>query len=421
MPPARPTSARRRRPSCSLKRAACRPQTEWNLQGHRRFGPTASGLTVDFRGAIQGSLVGAHGILRIQTSSNVTLNDPTVSGTGYTWDSNNQNEHGIQIDGGSNITLNHPTIRDTRGDGIYVTYASSSDLPVGITINNVDIERASRSGIAPVAGQVTIRGGHISQTGLHGINFEVNDSTGAGSIVGIVDGVDIRRQADLPAAGITSYAVAAAGYSNATKPSLLIQNLTGDVLRMTIRDTAAVVVTGNVSSTSTTANFPGSGSVTFTGNTNITKVPIELVDRRAGDSRPDRWLPLSDMIDRDGLPAVIARHPRRRLVAGLMSLALIALVGPVAVESATTPQPAHDLLAGWTSTHTVITYAETSPRIAYGGSWSTTMHAGYLGGRARASNQRGGVARSRSRAQESRGSGPSVQPGDRRGSISTGS
>ena len=203
---------------------------------------------------------------------NVTLNDPSVSGTGYAWNASYQNEHGIQIDGGSNITLNHPTVRDTRGDGIYVNYESSSDLPVGIVINDADIERTSRSGIAPVAGQVTIRGGHVSQTGLHGINFEVNDDTGARSIVGVVDGIDIRRVGDLPAVNLTAYAVAAGGASDATKPSMRVQNLTGDVLRMTIRDTASVVVTGNVSGSSTTANFPGCGSVTFTGNVGISKV-----------------------------------------------------------------------------------------------------------------------------------------------------
>ena len=235
---------------------------------------TASNLTVDFRGArIQGSQVGARGILRVQTSSNVTLNDPTVYGTGYAWDPNNQNEHGIQIDGGSNITLNHPVVRTTRGDGIYVSYQSGKNSPpVGVVINNADIERASRNGIAPVAGQVTIRGGHISQVGLHGIDFEVNDDVAANSIAGIVDGIDIRRHGDLPGIESSSYAVAAGGYSSATKKSMVIQNVTGDVLRMTIRNTASVTITVNTSDTSTTADFPGSSSVTFTSNTRISRI-----------------------------------------------------------------------------------------------------------------------------------------------------
>ena len=234
---------------------------------------TASRLTVDFRGArLQQVVTGAHGILRIQSSSFVTLNDPTVYGTGYGWNPAYQNEHGIQIDGGSDITINHPVIRDTRGDGIYIGYQAGENSPaVRVVINNVDIGRTSRNGISPVAGQVTIQGGHIAQVGLHGVDFEPNSDAGAGSIVGIVDFVDIRRYGELPGIESSSYAIAAAGYSTATKPSMLIENLTGDVLRMTIRNTASVTVRNNVSDASTTADFPGSGSVTFTGNVRISQ------------------------------------------------------------------------------------------------------------------------------------------------------
>jgi hypothetical protein len=233
---------------------------------------TANNLTVDFRGArIQGSQTGAHGILRVQTSANVVLNDPTVYGTGYAWNPDYQNEHGIQIDGGSNITLNHPTTRNTRGDGIYTSYRAGKNVPpLGVVINAPDIERASRNGISPVAGQVTIRGGHIAHTGLYGIDFEVNDATGAASIRGVVDGVDIRQYGELSVESST-YAVAAGGYSTATKPSMVVQNLTGDDLRMTIHNTATVTIKNNISDTSTTADFPGCGSVTFTGNILITK------------------------------------------------------------------------------------------------------------------------------------------------------
>ena len=233
---------------------------------------TASDLTVDFRGArIQGSLRGARGIFRVQTSTNIVLNDPTVYGTGYAWSPDDQNEHGIQVDGGSNITINHPTTRNTRGDGIYTGYRRGRNAPpVGVVINDPDIERASRNGISPVAGQVTIRNGHIAYTGLFGIDFEVNDEVGAASIRGVVDGVDIRHHGDLVIEGQSeSYAVAAGGYSDATKPSMLIQNVSGDDLRMTIRNTASVTVRNNVSDTSTSADFPGCGTVTFTGNVGI--------------------------------------------------------------------------------------------------------------------------------------------------------
>ena len=193
---------------------------------------TASDLTVDFRGAqIQGTLPGALGIFKIQSSSNIVINDANIEGTGYAWsgggDNPNQNEHGIQVDGGADITINNPTTRNTLGDGIYIGYeASGTKPPTGVVINNPNIERASRNGISPVAGEVTIRGGHIAYTGLFGVDFEPNNDVGAMSIRGVVDGVDIRHYADLPAAkgSCTCYAVAAGGYSTATKPSMTVEN-----------------------------------------------------------------------------------------------------------------------------------------------------------------------------------------------------
>ena len=107
--------------------------------------------------------------------------------------------------------------------------------------------------------------------GSIGIDFEPNDDVGAASIRGVVDGVDIRHHGDLPGIESTSYAVAAGGYSTATKPSMVVQNLTGDHLRLTIRDTASVIVRDNVSDDGTTADFPGSDSVEFTGNVRITQ------------------------------------------------------------------------------------------------------------------------------------------------------
>ncbi len=133
---------------------------------------------------------------------------------------------------------------------------------------------------------MTIRGGHIAHTGLHGVDFEVNDDASARSVKGVVAGVDIRHTGDLPAARehCTCYAVAAEGYSTATKPSIRVEGLTGDVLRMTIRHTAQVVVRDNVSGARATARFPGSDSVIFSGNTRIDPT----VGRR---SPPDGILP----------------------------------------------------------------------------------------------------------------------------------
>jgi hypothetical protein len=138
---------------------------------------TVRDLTLDFRGStILGSTPGAHGIFRLQTASGVTLNGPRVTGTGYGWDASLQNEHGIQIDGGSAITINGPVVRNTRGDGIYVGYqAGKNSPPMGVVINDPNIERASRNGVSPVAGEVTISRGHTAHTG--GIGVEIDHNT----------------------------------------------------------------------------------------------------------------------------------------------------------------------------------------------------------------------------------------------------
>jgi hypothetical protein len=247
---------------------------------------TAHGLTVDFRGArILAASSQGQPLLRLVDSTDVVLNDPYVVGTGYAWEATAgdpadnmdalQSEHGIHIDGGSHITLNRPVTRRTRGDGIYIGYQSGSYLPAtGVVINDPDIRRASRNGIAPVAGQVTIRGGRIARTGLFGIDFEPNDDVGAGSIDGVVDGVDIRQVTDLPGTASHAsgpYVVAAGGYSDAPKARIDVRNVTGDRLRMTIRNTMAVVVCGNVSDEPTTVDITGATDVTFYGNVRMTR------------------------------------------------------------------------------------------------------------------------------------------------------
>ncbi len=235
---------------------------------------TASNLTVDFRGArLQAAQVGVHGILKIRSGSNVTLNDPWIIGTGYVWGDSTQWEHGIHVDGGSNITLNHPITRNTRGDGILTGYDPGlTSTPTGVVINNPDIERAARNGIAPVAGQVTIRGGRIAYAGLHGIDFEPNDATEAGSIRAIVDGVDIRKAGNLPAVGYPGYAISAGwGYMATKKPSLVFENNTGDILSIVVMATNSVTIRNNTSDTSTFADITTTTSVTFSGNTRITR------------------------------------------------------------------------------------------------------------------------------------------------------
>jgi hypothetical protein len=244
---------------------------------------TAHDLTVDFRGAkIQGRRAGVHGILRIETSTDVVLNDPTVYGTGYEWVPAYQQEHGIHIDGGSHITLHHPTTRDTHGDGIYTSYQRGINRPpVRVLIIDPDIERASRNGIAPVAGDVTVRGGHISHVGLHGVDFEPSLTAGATSIRGVVDGIDIRHHGDL-VTGHSTYAVAAGGHvlhvgQQPSKRSILIENVTGDCLRMTIRNTIVATVRNNISDVRTSANFQDSGLIAFNGNVRISGTLRDVV------------------------------------------------------------------------------------------------------------------------------------------------
>ena len=63
--------------------------------------------------------------------------------------------------------------------------------------------------------------------------------------------------------------MAAGGYSTATKPSLVIEDLTGDELDMVIYSTTRVVVRGNVSDTQTAADIIDPGQVDFRDNVRI--------------------------------------------------------------------------------------------------------------------------------------------------------
>ena len=158
-----------------------------------------------------------------------------------------------------------------------------NDPPLRVVIKYPDIQYASRHGIAPVAGQVTIQGGHIDHVGYHDIDFEPSTDVEATSIRGVVEGIDLRHHGELDS-GSEGYAVAAGGTGRYVeppiKPSLRIENVTGDDLDMTVRSTASVIVCNNVSDEPTTIDLPGSGHITFIGNVRITpvaKVPSTVV------------------------------------------------------------------------------------------------------------------------------------------------
>lgn len=239
-------------------------------------GITTHDLVLDFRGArLLATDAGVHGILRLGTSTNVTLMGPTVVGAGFEWDADLQNEHGIWIDGGEGISIERATISDTHGDGIYIGYQRNKNAPpVGVRIVDPVITRASRNGISPVAGEVTIIGGSIAQTGLFGVDFEPNDDVGARSIRGTVIGTDIRDVVSLESASVHAeapYAIAAAGKSQATKQSVRVEAVTGDHLQMTIRDTEAAIVCDSVSDREATVSFVRTQNVAFFGNERLAR------------------------------------------------------------------------------------------------------------------------------------------------------
>jgi hypothetical protein len=163
--------------------------------------------------------------------------------------------------------------RDTRGDGIYVGYQNGSNSPSkGVVINNPDIARAARSGIAAVAGEVTVRRGKINRVGLHGVNVEPNYATGAKSLRITVDRVDIRNVDDITAVPGKGYGVSSGwGYTGVRRPLLKVVDSTGDVLSIAASAMDRIIVTGNRSSSASVFEYWNSGSVTFSGNTNIKK------------------------------------------------------------------------------------------------------------------------------------------------------
>ena len=141
----------------------------------------------------------------------------------------------------------------------------------GVVINNPDIERSSRNGIAPVAGEVSIYGGHIYDSGLHAVDFEPNNDEGALSIIGVVDGVDIRTFQGLDVAGLVGYAVGARRVLHKDQAIHDHPEFDGRRAENAIYWTATVIVRNNVSDVQVFADFPEFRQVTFTDNVRITR------------------------------------------------------------------------------------------------------------------------------------------------------
>ena len=104
------------------------------------------------------------------------------------------------------------------------------------------------------------------------MDFEVNNDEGAASIMGVVDGVDIRRVQDLPALGFDGYAIAAGGYSSATKQSMMVQERHRRPAEHDHpRHRRSHGDWNNVSDVPAVADFPGCENVTFSDNIRITQ------------------------------------------------------------------------------------------------------------------------------------------------------
>jgi hypothetical protein len=234
-------------------------------------------LTLDFRGSrLAASLLTIdRGHVTLIDARNVVLNDPNVTGTGYTWVDALQGQHAIDILGGANIVVNRLRSRDVKGDGVYVGYGWGASQPAtGVVINQPDIERSARNGIAVVAGETTINGGRLVRSGLHALDLEPNDSLGASTTRVTIKGTDLRLADDLPGTGGPDglgYSIGGGwGYTATRKPSLVVEAVTSDELSIAVSALNLIRVVNNRSDTPAIFEWWNSSNVTFSGNTNLT-------------------------------------------------------------------------------------------------------------------------------------------------------
>jgi hypothetical protein len=97
---------------------------------------------------------------------------------------------------------------------------------------------------------------------------------GAQSTSVVVDGVDIRYPDNIPGSGGPAglgYAIGGGwGYTSIWKPKLHVRNVTADRLSIAVAALSEIVVTGNRSDSPAIFEYWSSGSVSFSGNTNLT-------------------------------------------------------------------------------------------------------------------------------------------------------
>ena len=166
---------------------------------------TAHDLVVDFRGArIQGIQPRrVEGSCASSRSSHIELNDATVYGTGVRLGTKDRPERARHLCG---RWLGHrhstiPTTRDTRGDGIYTGYHAGQERPspsassIKRPGHRARLAQRHRAGRRPGDHRWAARSTH---TGLHCDRLRTQRRYRApASIVGVVDGVDIRHHGDI--------------------------------------------------------------------------------------------------------------------------------------------------------------------------------------------------------------------------------
>jgi hypothetical protein len=228
--------------------------------------------TLDFRGSrLVTSVAQDLSTFELRGSARHTINDAYIVGSGYSWTFALEGQHAVHLVGGQDITFNRLITRDTRGDGIYLAHYTTFGTPKNVVLNQPDIQRAARNGVAVVAGELTVNGGKVDRAGLHAVDLEPNDATGASSTKVTLNGLDMRRADDIIAVPGLGYAVGAGwGYTSARKPLLRVMNCTGDTLEMAVSALDTIVVTGNVSGSQATFEHWNSGTTTFSGNTRLT-------------------------------------------------------------------------------------------------------------------------------------------------------
>lgn len=188
------------------------------------------------------------------------------------WVSSREHEPGIWIDGGKRITLRDINVRDTYGDGVYIGFKAGDVAPATeVTLDDIDVARAGRSGISITAGNyITISNSTVTDTAFHGINLEPDYASAN------IHHVTVRHSTvnRVQRSGVYhGYAFAANGkVGNMT--DITVRENRGSRFEATVFATSGythsnIVFVANRSGVSTTARFGNVVNLTFADNAYI--------------------------------------------------------------------------------------------------------------------------------------------------------